>query len=76
MAGLLLVTRHLLASVLIFSFMLGGTFARRRTDHFLVELEGGNGGNKESWQDKIIRKIENMIINCVSMHACVNWVLK
>ena len=38
--------------------MLGEAFARGRSEHFLVELEGGNG-NKESWQDKTIMKIEN-----------------
>ena len=65
MAGLL-TTGPFLAASLIFSFMRGGSFSRGRAENFLVELEGGIG-NKESWQDKIILKIEHL---CLHIYAC------
>ena len=63
MAGLL-AARPFLAASLIFSFLCGGGFARGRTENFLVELEGGSG-NKESWQNKIILKSENLSVTCL-----------
>ena len=42
--------------------MRSGSFSRGRSENFLVEMEGGIG-NKESWQDKIILKIEHLCLH-------------
>ena len=63
------VTRSFLATSLIFSFMRSGSFSRGRSENFLVEMEGGIG-NKESWQDKTILKIEQLCLHAFYIYAC------